>query len=178
MFIRSLYRETQAGREILFVAEHNVDAFGDLFVHFQGALLAANAFPKGRAVVQIVRNDCAMFFGCSHSLDDQLWRGLAQRREDAPGVKPPDTELAENVVPIEIAGLELAGCRIAAIWNSDRAANSKTPLGEVQAVSDRASDAVVRNPLDEISVHTTLKDEIFEQTANLVVSEKRADGRF
>ena len=68
-------------------------------------------------------------------LDDELRRGVAQRGEDAAGVEPAHAELAEDVVPVEIAGLELAGGGVAAVGNAHRAAHAEAALGEIQAVA-------------------------------------------
>ena len=78
-------------------------------------------------------------------LDDELRRGVAQRGEDAAGVQPAHAELAEDVVPIEIARLELAGGGVAAIGNAHRAAHAEAALGEIQAVAHRAAHAVERH---------------------------------
>ena len=73
---------------------------------------------------------------CTASIDE-LGRGVAQRGEDAAGVQPARAELAEDVVPVEIARLELAGGGVAAVRNADRAAHAEAALGEVQAVAHR-----------------------------------------
>ena len=70
---------------------------------------------------------------------------VAQRGENAAGVQPARADLAENVVPVEIAGLELAGGGIAAVGNAHRAAHAEAALGEIQAVADGAAHAVKRH---------------------------------
>ena len=57
-----------------------------------------------------------------------------------------DAEFAEDVVPVEIAGLELAGGGVAAVGNAHRAAHAEAALGEIQAVARDAPDAVERAP--------------------------------
>ena len=91
-------------------------------------------------------------------------------------MQPARAGLAEEGVPVEIAGLELAGGGIAAIGNAHRAANAVTALGEVQPVAHRAAHAVKRQPFDEFRVHTALQNKILDEPADVVVGERRADG--
>ena len=84
--------------------------------------------------------------------------------------------LAEDVVPIEIAGLELAGGGMAAVGNAHRAAHAETALGEIQPVAHRAAHAVERHPLDEFRVHAALQNKILDEPADVVVGERGADG--
>ena len=86
------------------------------------------------------------------------------------GVQPADP-LAEDLVPVEIAGLQLRGGGVAAVRASDGAAEAEPSLGEVQAVAHRAPDAVVVNPFHVRQVDTALEHEVFEQPADLVVRE-------
>ena len=97
---------------------------------------------------------------------------VAQRRENAAGVQPAHADLAEDVVPIEITGFELAGGGIATVRNAHRAAHAETALGEIQPVADRAAHAVERHPLDEVRVHAALQNEILQQPADVVVGER------
>ena len=114
-------------------------------------------------------------FGLVDGLDDELRRGVAEGGEDAAGVQPPDADLAEDVVPVEIAGFELAGGGVAAVGNADGAAHAEAPLGEIQAVAHRAADAVERRPFDEFGVHAALENKILEQAADVVVREGGGD---
>ncbi len=83
---------------------------------------------------------------------------------------------AEDVVPVEIAGLELAGGGVAAVGDADGAADAEAALGEVEAVADGPADAVVLAPLDEVGGDAALHDEVLDQVADLVVDEGGADG--
>ena len=56
------------------------------------------------------------------------------------------------------------------------AADAEAALGEVQAVADRAADAVVVAPLDEIDVHPSLEDEVLDEVPHLVVDEGAHQG--
>ena len=133
-------------------------------------------FQRLRAVVQVVGNDDAVLAGFLDGFDDQERGGVAEGGEDAAGVQPARAEFAEDVVPVEIAGLELAGGGMAAVGNADRAANAEAALGEVQAVADGAAHAVEGRPFDEFGVHAALQNEILEQTADFVVGKGGGDG--
>ena len=65
---------------------------------------------------------------------------------------------------------------MAAVGDADRAADAEAALGEVQAVADRAADAVVRHPADERGVDAALQDEVLDEPADLVVGERGDDG--
>jgi hypothetical protein len=91
-------------------------------------------------------------------------------------MQPAHTDFAEDVFPIEVTWFELTGCGMAAIRNPQSAAYAEAALGEVEAVTDRAANAVVRNPPDELAIDTPLKDKILHQTADVVVCERGAYG--
>jgi len=109
-------------------------------------------------------------------VDDELGGCLGEGGEDAAGVEPTHTELAEDVIPVEVAGLELGGGGVAAVGDADGAAHAEAALGEVEAVADGAADAVVVAPLDEVGGDAALHDEVLDEVADLVVDEGGADG--
>ena len=112
-----------------------------------------------------------------HRFDDQPGRRVAERGEDAARMKPARAAPSEEVVPIEVPGLELAGGGVPAIRNAHGAAHAETALGEIQAVPHRSAHAVIRNPADERGVHPSLQDEILQQSPHVVVGKSRADRR-
>src|SRR5688572_8193195 len=116
-----------------------------------------------------------MLFRGLHRLDRELGGGGGERGKDSAGVKPAHSKLAEDVIPIEFARLELRRRGIAAVRITDGAANAKTTLGEVEAVADGATDAVILAPLDELSRDAALHDEILDEMADLIIYERGAD---
>src|SRR5207249_1508429 len=98
---------------------------------------------------------------CNH----QRRRRVAERGEDAAGVEPADPELAEDVVPIEVARFELAGRGISAIGNPHCAAHAKAAFGEVEAVADDATDTIKRHPPDELGIDAPLQNEFLDEPA-------------
>jgi len=85
------------------------------------------------------------------------------------------TELAEQVVPVHVPGLELRRGGVAAVGDPDRPAHAEAALGEVQPVAHPAPDPVVGHPCDERGVQTAGQDEVFNQAANLVVRQSCDD---
>ena len=86
-------------------------------------------------------------------------------------------QLAEDVLPVDVARLELRRRRVAAIRIADRAPDAEPAFGEIEAVADRAADAVVLAPLDEVGGHAALHDEILDEMPHLVVHKCRANRR-
>src|SRR5687768_6029645 len=84
---------------------------------------------------------------------------------------------AEDIVPIKIARLELRGGRVPAVWYANRAANAESALGEIQTVAHRAAHAVIGPPFDERRIHAALQNEIFNQSADVIVRERGAHCR-
>ncbi len=112
----------------------------------------------------------------SKCLDHNARRRVGKGGENAARMEPADAELAENVVPVDVARLQLRRGGMAAVGAADRAADAEATLREIQAVADRAADAVERNPFDERRVDAALHDEIFDETADWIVGERRDDG--
>src|ERR1017187_1829461 len=123
--------ETEAGREVLLVADHHIDVFGDLAVHFARLFLAADALPQARPIIQVVADDRAVLGGGLDRLDGECRGRFAQRREDAARMEPAHAQFAKNLLPVEIAGLELAGGGVAAIRHADSATDTEPAFGEI-----------------------------------------------
>ena len=105
-------------------------------------------------------------------------RRFRQRGKNAAGVQPARADFPEDVIPVEIAGLQLCRRRVATIRHTDRAPDAEATLGEIQAIAHAAADAVVFAPLDEVRVHAALHDEILDEMTDLVVHECGTDGGF
>src|SRR5258705_14013163 len=102
--------------------------------------------------------------------------GWAELSEDPAGVQPADSQLAEDVVPIEVARFKLARGGVAAVRNPHCAAHTEAAFGEVKPIADDATDTVKRHPLDELGVHTALQNKVFDEPANVVVRKRGANG--
>jgi hypothetical protein len=168
--------EAERGGEVLLVADHDIDILRDLAVDLLGLLEAADGLPERGAVVEVVGDDGAVLVGGLDGLDGESGGGLGERGEDAAGVEPAHAEFAEDVVPVEVARLELRGGGVAAVGVADGATDAEAALGEVEAVAHGAADAVVLAPLDEVGGDAALHDEVLDEVADLVVDEGGADG--
>lgn len=176
--IDALDFEAEGCGEVLFVADHDIDVSGDFAVHFAGFFEAADGFPEGWSVVEVVGDDGAVFVGGFDGLDGEFGGGLGEGGVDAAGVEPADAEFSEDVVPVDVAGFEFGGGGVAAVGVADGSADAEAAFGEVEAVADGASDAVVLAPLDEVSGDAALHDEVLDEVADFVVYEGGDDGGF
>ena len=165
--------EAEAGSEVFFIAYHHVDVLRNFTIDLATALQASELLPQRGAVVEVVRSNRAMLFGALERLDDDVGCCRRESRKNAPRVEPACAMLAENVFPVDVASLELARRRVATVNTANCAAHTEAALGEVEAVTNRASKAVVRVPLDVIGIDAALHNKVFKQVANFVVHEGR-----
>src|SRR5205823_14417394 len=94
---------------------------------------------------------------------------------DSARMKP--ASLFEDPVPVDIAGFQLRHGRVPAIRASQRRTYSEASLGEIEAIANRAPDAVVRNPANQRRIHAALINEVLNQPANRIVGECSDDRR-
>src|SRR6266704_1147960 len=151
--------------------------FGDLAIDLLRLLLPADTFPERRPEIQIVRDNGSMPACRSNRFDHQLWCRIAQGGKDSAGVKPADTQLAKDMLPIKIARFELAGCGVTTIGNANSASDAKAALGEIQAIAYRPPYTVIRNPFHTFHIHAALQYKILQQMAHIIVGKSRADRR-
>src|SRR5690606_17543097 len=95
-------------------------------VDLAGAVLAADGLPDAGPVVEVVGDDRAVPLGGDHRLLDDLRGGVRQPGEDASGVEPADALPAEEVVPVDVPGGELAGGGVTAVGDPERAAHPRS----------------------------------------------------
>ena len=91
-------------------------------------------------------------------------------------MQPPDAELAEDIIKIEVSRSCLGDGGVRTVRAADCTADAEASLGEVDAVSADAADAVGLLPVDQRGVNAALLDEILHQHTDLVVSESGDDG--
>src|SRR5699024_8270549 len=63
VFVHAFDLESEAGGEVLFVADHHVDRRGDALIDLLGLGLAADRLPQARPVVQVVGDHGAVLLG-------------------------------------------------------------------------------------------------------------------
>src|SRR5438093_8576716 len=86
--------------------------------------------------------------------------------------------LSTNLVPIDVAGLELRYRSVPAIVRSYSGAHAEATLGKVESVAGGVADAIVLNPAHERLINAALINQILEQAADRIASEGGNDGGF
>jgi hypothetical protein len=91
-------------------------------------------------------------------------------------MEPSRAVLAKDLLPIDLAGLELGyGC-VPAIGAANRGANAKTAFREVQPVPNRAANSVIRDPSHILLANAALQHEIFDQPSDGIVGQRGDNG--
>src|SRR5581483_3083275 len=107
VFIDPRHFVAQCCGEVLLVTDHHVDVRSQRAVHFLRLLFAADRLPQRLAVVQVVADDNAVLTCCLHGFQCDFRRALRKRAEDPTGVQPSRSALAEDRLPVDVAGLKL-----------------------------------------------------------------------
>src|SRR6185437_10238963 len=107
MFVDASHRKTQRGGEIFFISKHDINVRSEAAIDFLRLCLSSYGFPKGCTVVQIIGDDGAHFFCRFHCFLGDLRGGLGECAEYSSGMEPPRAVLAKDLLPIDLAGLEL-----------------------------------------------------------------------
>src|SRR5438046_9682885 len=79
--------------------------------------------------------------------------------------------LSKNLVPIDVAGLELRYRSVPAIVRSYSGAHAEATLGKVESVAGGVADAIVLNRAHERLINAALMNKILEQAGDLIASE-------
>jgi hypothetical protein len=90
-------------------------------------------------------------------------------------MQPSDTHFAEEMLPVEIAGFELARGGMATVRCPYGTAHPESALSEIKPVAHRSPDAVEREPPYKLRVNAPLQDQIFQEPPNLIISESSAN---
>src|SRR5438552_19211903 len=117
--------ESEASGEVLLIPDHDVHVLRDFLVDRLCAFLTADALPEGGAIVEIVGDNGPVLLGFLDAFNHQRRRGVAERGEDTAGVKPAQSQPAENIVPIKVTGPELARGGLASVRNPRGARHPK-----------------------------------------------------
>src|SRR5438552_8885361 len=174
-FVHSIDPEAERGGEIFFIAEHHVDKGCQRAIYFLRFRFSSDGFPERTAIIQIVRDDGSRTLGRFHRLPRHVRSRFRQRSTNTAGMKPARAFLDKDSFPIDLAGLEVRNRRVPAIRTSERGAHAKSALGEIQAVADRAADAVVLDPADMAEIDAALEHQILDEASHGIVSEGRDD---
>src|SRR5580704_4940024 len=85
--------------------------------------------------------------------------------------------LSEDLVPVEIAGLQLRNRRMSAVIGPGGRANSKAAFRKIQPIARPASNAIVGHPANVSLIYSTLIQHVLQQPPHRVVRERRNDCR-
>src|SRR5580704_17363625 len=85
--------------------------------------------------------------------------------------------LSEDLIPVEIAGLQLRNRRMSAVIGPGGRANSKAAFRKIQPIARPASNAIVRHPANVSLIYYTLIHPVLQQPPHRVVRERRNDCR-
>ena len=132
----------------------------DTPIHFLRFLLATERFPERRTKIEIVGNNRTVTMRRLHRFQGDFRRARGERAENAACVQPSSSLLAENCVPIDIAGLKIRNRGVTTVVGTGRRAHSKSPFREIQPIPCGTPDAVVRHPADVRLIDAPLIHEI------------------
>ena len=90
--------------------------------------------------------------------------------------RPARAFLAEDFVPVDLARLQLANCRVPTVGATQRCANSEAALSKVQSIARGPAHAVILRPYQVRLVHPALEHKIFEQPPHRVIGQCSHDG--
>ena len=110
-----------------------------------------------------------------HRFERQRRGVRRKRREDPAAVEPSCAALAEDRIPVDVAGLHRRRGGVRAVGGPESRPDAEAALDEVQAVADASPDAVVGEPRDVGGVDASLEDQVLQQAAERVVGERRDD---
>src|SRR5258708_31611232 len=173
VLIHPRYLIAQRRREIFLIPKHHTDMWRNLPVHLLRLLLSAQRFPEGCPIVEVIRDDRAVFSSRLHRFQRHLRRRPGKRAENSASVKPPRPLLSKNLVPINVPGLQLRYRRVPTVVASQRRAHSKSALRKIQPVARRATYTVMLHPSQQRLVHSSLINQILQQPPHRIIAQRR-----
>src|SRR5258708_2615496 len=88
-------------------------------------------------------------------------------------MKPARTLLGKNMIPIDVAGLQLRDGRVSTIVTSQCCTHSEAALRKIEAVARRAAHAIVLHPAHQRLVYAALANEILKQLPDRIIDKCR-----
>ena len=101
--------KTERSGKVLLVPDHDINVSGDLAIHFLRLRETTDRTPERRTVVEVVADDRAVFLSSLAGLNRQFGGRFAESRKNPSSVEPASTLFSENIVPVDVARLELRG---------------------------------------------------------------------
>src|SRR5215207_638809 len=92
-------------------------------------------------------------------------------------MKPARAFRAEDLLPVDVARSQLRDGSVTTIGATGSRTHAKAAFGEIQTIANCASDTIKLHPLQVRLVHAALVDQVLDQAAHRIVSERRHDRR-
>ena len=105
----------QRGRKVLLIAEHDVDVRRDTPIYLLRLFFPAMSLPERGTVIQVVRNNRAVTPRRLHRSQRDFRSRRRKRAEDAASMKPARALFSKNLIPIDIARLQLGDRGVPAV---------------------------------------------------------------
>ena len=167
--------EAKTGCKVLLVSDHNVNILRDLAVDLLRPRLAADGFPHGRPVVEVIGDDRPVFLRGFDGLNDGFVRLFGNCGVNAAGMEPAHAKGPENIVKIVVLRAQMRHSSIRPVGAADCAPDAEAPLGKIDGVSRASSDSVKVQPADERRVDPALADHVLQKPSHFVVRKRRND---
>ena len=164
--------DAEAFLQVLLIADQHVHVLDNPLHHRQGLFVAAPDVPEFLAEIEVEGRDGAGGFGGFHGFDDQRAGGFGQRGENAAAMEPAHAR-AENLLPVEIAGLEQRAGFVAAVVKHHGGAHAVALVAVHRGVV-RAAHAVVLEFLVKW-LHAHRPHALGNQVANGIIHQRRRD---
>jgi len=171
VLISAFHFEAQAGSEVFFVTDHDVNVLGDFAVDLLSAFLAALALPERCAVVQVIGNYSAVLLSDFNGFQNGFSSVRSQRSKDAAGLEPTHAFFAKQLFPVHFTRTDLRSSGVTAVGATQSRTRTEALFREVQANAGVAAQTVKITPDDVGHVHAALHDEVFNQPAQIVLRQ-------
>src|SRR6267143_4223631 len=90
-------------------------------------------------------------------------------------MKPSRALLSKNLIPIDVARLQLRDRGVPTIVTSQRCTHAEAALRKIEAVARRAAHAIVLHPAHQRLVYATLVNEILKEPPHRIIGERCDD---
>src|SRR5258708_3029578 len=90
-------------------------------------------------------------------------------------MKPARALLSKNLLPIDVARLQLGDRGVPAIVTPQRCTHAEATLCKIEAVARRAAHAIVFHPAHQRLVHPALVNEILKEPPDRIIAEPPTD---
>src|SRR5258708_29382819 len=90
-------------------------------------------------------------------------------------MKPARALLSKNLLPIDVARLQLGDRGVPAIVTPQRCTHAEATLCKIEAVARRTAHAIVLHPAHQRLIHAALVNEILKEPPDGIIGERRDD---